>query len=403
MHVYIPEGLDLDFLPKQSIPAAQWFVASVYMQKTMRKLSKDSFVPMQSVILRRWMGNKYKKLLSDLATKGIVECDNVKVIGRKSLGYRLTSHYRSQTHRRIVLSGHVMNKRLVAWKEEQECHWSNIHQKLYKWLTQVELTCSPRRCPNQSLSITRIHDQDFFFKVDPYGRVHTNLTNLKGSLRKYLRVHDQPLVEIDLSNSQPLMLCVLANNLIRNNYKLESINSYLNFQTPKKQPNKHPPSHSPLCVPFLGTAKNTPDLEEYQTLCEQGLLYEHLRQLTNTPGTEIKRLKKRVISRCLYCKNRDQDNDLFKTFERRFPTLGKVIRTVKREQGYRQLPRLLQRIEADLVIHRVCARLAYDYPEIPLYTIHDSIMTTAPNVDTVARVLKEECLTLGIAASLKIK
>lgn len=50
-----------------------------------------------------------------------------------------------------------------------------------------------------------------FNPEDEFGRrYHSNLTNLRSELRKYLRVDGQPLVQIDISNSQPLFQAVVA-------------------------------------------------------------------------------------------------------------------------------------------------------------------------------------------------
>ena len=43
--------------------------------------------------------------------------------------------------------------------------------------------------------IQRIVNGDFFTVVDRFGRFHTNLTNLKATLRPYLRYRDSHLVQ----------------------------------------------------------------------------------------------------------------------------------------------------------------------------------------------------------------
>lgn len=42
----------------------------------------------------------------------------------------------------------------------------------------------------------------------------------------------------------------------------------------------------------------------------------------------------------------------------------------------RDLPILLQHLEADCVLDYTCKKIAKKYPDMPLFTIHDSIITT---------------------------
>ena len=42
------------------------------------------------------------------------------------------------------------------------------------------------------------------------GRVHTNFSRLKRELKKHLRIDGQRLMEIDIKNSQPTFLAIVA-------------------------------------------------------------------------------------------------------------------------------------------------------------------------------------------------
>src|SRR5262249_30200652 len=53
-------------------------------------------------------------------------------------------------------------------------------------------------------------DRELWLTGDVYGRVHTNLTSLESELLPCLSVHGQHLVEIDVANSQPLLLAALV-------------------------------------------------------------------------------------------------------------------------------------------------------------------------------------------------
>src|SRR5262245_49669513 len=65
-----------------------------------------------------------------------------------------------------------------------------------------------------------IANRDFWFRVDRYGRVHTPLTALEEELRCCLSANGEPLVGIDLKNSQPLMLGIVERQLLTSRHRM---------------------------------------------------------------------------------------------------------------------------------------------------------------------------------------
>ncbi len=74
--------------------------------------------------------------------------------------------------------------------------------------------------------IQRIVNGDFFTVVDRFGRFHTNLTNLKATLRPFLRYQNSHLVNLDIANSQPMIFCLLLVNLLSNENQLDNLIDY---------------------------------------------------------------------------------------------------------------------------------------------------------------------------------
>jgi hypothetical protein len=52
-------------------------------------------------------------------------------------------------------------------------------------------------------------------------------------------------------------------------------------------------------------------------------------------------------------------------------------------------------------IHRVCGRVLEERPGVPLFTIHDSLLTTPEHVGYVRGVIREEFAELGVRVTLK--
>jgi hypothetical protein len=88
-------------------------------------------------------------------------------------------------------------------------------------------------------------------------------------------------------------------------------------------------------------------------------------------------------------------------FKRLFPSVYDVFSYLKRKDKT-FLACLLQRIESYLILDVICKRISNEYPDIPIYTIHDSIATTSGNEKHVERIMKEELTKhIGIPPTLK--
>ena len=152
--------------------------------------------------------------------------------GELCYGYRLLpphdqgfSHYRPTTKRLVA--------RIMAWraKEFREVRLP-LHRDLRRFVKAITIDEQAAletvrgnafERSAQIAMIRRIADGDFFTVVDRFGRFHTNLTNLKATLRPFLRYRGSPLVNFDIANSQPMVFCLLLINLLSNDGKLSNL------------------------------------------------------------------------------------------------------------------------------------------------------------------------------------
>ena len=63
----------------------------------------------------------------------------------------------------------------------------------------------------------------------------------------------------------------------------------------------------------------------------------------------------------------------------------------------------MQSIESEIVLHRCCHRIWDEgCQDVPVFTIHDSIVTTIENQEFVSRIMKDELYRcIGIYPTLK--
>ena len=126
-----------------------------------------------------------------------------------------------------------------------------------------------------------------------------------------------------------------------------------------------------------------------------------LKDITITPITELTRddLKRLFFADVFY--GRVQvDTPLTRLFARNFPSVYYIIVQCKSER-YQDLARMMQKEEAKFMLHTVCRRLLTYHSEVPIFTIHDSIMTTEEHVLLVKRIIGEEFARIGLDPTLK--
>jgi hypothetical protein len=167
----------------------------------------------------------------------LVEADVISVRkfcvpGELCYGYRLLrphdqgfSHYQPTKEPLI--------KRIRAWraKEFRDIRLP-LHRDLRRFVKSLVIDeqaalqavhGSPFERSAQLAMIQGIVSGDFFTVVDRFGRFHSNLTNLKATLRPFLRYRGSRLCNLDIANSQPMIFCLLLVNLLSHDDKLDNL------------------------------------------------------------------------------------------------------------------------------------------------------------------------------------
>jgi hypothetical protein len=269
-------------------------------------------------------------------------------------------------------------------------------------------------------SIEKINRRDFNFTFDDnVGRFHSNLTNLKSELRNFLTWEGQNLVSVDVKNSQPLLSLIIFEPV----WYMESsggrlrLSQFKSINNPLISPSKPNGSiesiHLESSINFFDYimleefSQNTEfqDIIKYKEIVNSGEFYQRMHQeiFQGTRPFNKARIKEMTFQ-VLYSDNRffHQDGSWMdpktkrrpnaepkRLFEEAFPTVAKVFRAYKKGSNS-NLPRLLQQIESTLIIKHIVPRIASERPDLPIFTIHDSVVTTEGNEAYVERIMREE-------------
>ncbi len=185
-------------------------------------------------------------------------------------------------------------------------------------------------------AIDCISEKHIHYHFDEYGRFHTNFTRLKSYIRKtHLKIDGEDVCEVDISNSQPLFLTKIID------------------------------SHE------LNLVISSREYELFKFLTHKGLLYQHL---MDSLGIKDKKEVKTLIYRVFFGTNRRKAKEDV-LFYKVFPTIHDFIRTYKNvNRNHRTLAHELQRAESQFIFNEVIKEIVNTYPEIKLFTIHDSIV-----------------------------
>lgn len=414
-----------------------WYILSLFVSipETMIKMDKekykkyltDGYIPLYSPSLQQKIQN-YRLYLNYLIDVGIIESDNIySHIQGKSICYRLQEAYNG-----IITDVKITKRSLI----KSIITKSRPHQFEINILPDMPLTEIPylTKWFNTKLQIDAVKAEEFLNKeyevvkaekgeqkaIRTYnslaspvrkicngelyynlsidktaGRLHTPLTMLKKELRKFITYDGKRLVGLDLKNSQLFfsMLLIDKQTFCRN--KTDKVLQYY-FSKIDSDGGEKRISH---LKKYLAAFDGETDMVEYKYSVLNGMAYENIGQYTGTyvgyPQNEAEKQKKevernftkeslmkimngKIIQNAavkLYAKKKLTKKSPRMEFICYFPNVNEIFNIIKMG-NYKMISWILQHIEAKYILHTVCKQIAETNANIPLFTIHDSIITT---------------------------
>jgi hypothetical protein len=216
-------------------------------------------------------------------------------------------------------------------------------------------------------------------------------------LRPYLRINNEPLVNIDIKNSQPYLSTIILTDPGKVSYLTNNPVFALLLQSLKVSLNE--------------------DVKKYIELVVLGQLYEYLMTEFDREGLILTRSEtKSHVLRILFARNRmpkDETNRKARqVFKDRFPTVHRIFSKVRghskgdKFQNFKRFAILLQRIESYLMLDVILKRIYKELPGTIAVTVHDSIMTgiLTNNVEAVSKIIVDELtFFIGFPPQIKIE
>lgn len=403
--IYVPAT----FVPQAVLPpelhryadCARYLLHLVLVRSAMRKADKRGFVRLSATYLRRMIPQRQiAPLRAALEQAGVIEIDRQYIRGEKSMGYRLTPPHRQQRITRRRITDRRLATRLREHRSRRQAQFApqtDIHRYLHHWLDRIniDLPAAMRTiantpsmaefAANYETLVELIAQRDWRDHFCRWGRFHSPITRLHRRLRRHLTIDRKPLVNIDVANSQPLLLAKLAVDA-QSNFALSpcEYGSYVKNGLIFAHHNGAFPSlplPSPLPAPSPLSSPSR-ELKQFIDMCERGTVYDWLASVTR----QKRKQAKRQMLVCIMGELRRMRLPAGRAIDRYYPSIGQFIRRAKADH-YETVGRTLQSIEAEIVIHGACRRLMTHHPDTPVITIHDSILTTPDHIETVKHAM----------------
>jgi len=352
-------------------------------------------------------GDLYLKALLEL---GVIERSGYYVPGQTCYKYCFAAKYESKYISNLLANPKLQRRIELAQEslKKEAAKTVRGHSEQVKWLNKLTIDGSYLEFLNKTLTVgtrqynkicasaTRIIDGHIKYNIDQTsGRFHSNVTNLAKVLRPYLRIDGQPLVNCDISNSQPYLSTILLTNPSK-------VSGFA----------KNPAFAMMLTTLKVSLAK---DVKNYIFLVSTGTLYEFLQDKFRQEGLELNRKETKVqVLRILFARNRspkDETNRQARAiFKANFKTVHRIFSKVRgSEKGdkftsFKRFAILLQSVESFLMLDVILKRIYRELPGTIAVTVHDSVMTglLTNNVEAVRKIMEEE-LTFFVGMTPQIK
>jgi len=271
-----------------------------------------------------------------------------------------------------------------------------------------------------NLSLMKLQERQFNCSISDNGRFHSVLTNMRSVLRNYLTYNGERLVSIDVKNSQPYLICLLLQPEFWRSTKIKKKGA---VTVKKGQKNKESQIYcssiledynsilllesilridslaihkevSYFMLLEIATSLVNTSFDTYKDTVLKGAFYEALQDAFEQQlGYRVKDRKevKAAVFQVLFTPNQfygQKQAAPKRLFAQQYPELYGVLKAIKKKDP-KLLPRLLQQIESHVILKVVAKRMQKLHPNVPIFTIHDSIVTTASNQLLVEQLMQD--------------
>lgn len=376
--------------------------------------------------------SKYIDLL--LKKKFIDKVGNYGSDEKKCNAYCLSRQYRRQKIRSYAIEDPKLTKRLVGksnpqidagikeFVEKRRPHLiSNFDDYLSMDIRPAHEEISPLRRSNtpKYISCSQLllewHRREWSYSINPNtdNRLHTLLTRTPRILRKYIQYNGNPLGAIDLKTSQPYFFCALMTGIIRKDLQsLQRIGAArvlggeiikelfdLDVGIDNARDFVSMVLHEDLYASLSTVVQfDSDDIGPYRMIWSK----------TNWTKGKVRKhyeserdLVKEVVLEAFNGKSSSKQNEVL-SFRRAYPAVFEIIDKIKLAGV--EFYRVLSHIEAHCLLDVLARDIKERWPERPLFSIHDALVTAREYLPYLAKEMETDLIGItGLRPRLKIE
>jgi len=258
------------------------------------------------------------------------------------------------------------------------------------------------------------------------GRYHSPIVRLKKELRETITYGGNRLVSVDIRNSQPFLLGTLTdpkvfasngigsriyhyNPSVEESLRLEAylerndgtftwrdITNKVSGDDKERNTSRLAGEGYIMLVDFINQRFQSQDVQEYLDWVTSGTFYEKLGDVI-APYLDIKKYgsKRDAAKNATYgilFGRKGNNKKAVQVFRARFPTVAEIVDLIKHgnpdDRVHRTLSCTLQVMEADIILNNCCRVISQERPDLPIFTVHDSILTLQGEKEYVKSVME---------------
>ncbi|WP_312394401.1 hypothetical protein [Chryseobacterium sp.] len=305
------------------------------------------------------------------------------------------------------------DKQIITIDSNVHHYVNNIETELYKKLNKRKNRKNyndlQRKIDNKIVSMRRnvfqIESGEFNMSVHgSNNRLYSVLTSCKKEIRKFIRINNNNISEIDISNSHLYLLNLILDKEFLSNSKKLKFKNIDPILYNKLNNNIEEVDNNNLIPYMCGTFLEKSDVDKFRLLPFHHNIYDYLNELL------FKNLKSREyikgnVMRYLNLK-KYRDNNLFiRKMKEFFPSVDGVIEMINSvDENCGCLSILMQRFESYILLDIGAKQLLKDIPQLNFFTVHDSIVVEESYAQEVKDILSRRILNAtGKRIGLQIK